>query len=113
MSTSTNRPKKPIAAEMSSASTDVIGSSMWRSGWRIFFLLRTWWASKSRPGLVKGCTRDLLEWFWAEEMEGLGIHGCLTDAMQDPACEFPRMPLLRLSGKGQRGTCARYPHLSS
>jgi hypothetical protein len=22
---------------------------------------------KSRPGLVKGCTRDLLEWFWAKE----------------------------------------------
>ena len=36
---------------------------------------------KSRPGLVKGCTRELLERFWAEEMEGLDINRCLADAM--------------------------------
>jgi hypothetical protein len=36
---------------------------------------------KSRLGLVNGCTKDLLNRFWAEEAEGLDIHRCLTGAM--------------------------------
>jgi hypothetical protein len=39
---------------------------------------------------VKGCTRDLLERFWAEEMEGLDIYRCLADAMQDSCVRIIR-----------------------
>ena len=99
----TSRPKKPNTAEMSSATTDVTGSSMWRNGLCIISLLCMLVATKDRPGLVNGCTNDSLGRFWVDEVEGLAINGCLTSAMQDPACEFSRRLLLRLSERWAEG----------
>ena len=39
MSISANRPRNPNTMNMSSAPADVVGSSIWRNVWRIFFLL--------------------------------------------------------------------------
>jgi hypothetical protein len=53
--------------------------------------------TKSPPGLVNGCTKDLLDRFWVVEAVDLATHTWLTYAMQAPARAPARMPLLHCS----------------